>query len=152
MYIFRAPRGRWIFWVDSCQLGVVSTEDYSLTYRTLQPVCALLHMCVCVFPFFTAPPSFSPLVSSVVLFLFHSLFLSLFLSFPLFLFPRIKPPRRRVPPRQNRVIFLQTPGISGFSALAISITMVPRWLPSMIEFPSTFRNRSYVARIFALVD
>lgn len=59
MYIFRAPRGRWIFWVDSCQLGVVSTEDYSLTYRTLQPVCALLHMCVCVFPFFTAPPVFS---------------------------------------------------------------------------------------------
>lgn len=73
MYIFRAPRGRWIFWVDSCQLGVVSTEDYSLTYRTLQPVCALLHMCVCVFPFFTAPPSFPPLFSTVVLFLFHSL-------------------------------------------------------------------------------
>lgn len=49
------PCGRQIFWVDSCQLRAVSTEDYSLTYRAA-PLYALSAVCVyffpCVFIFF----------------------------------------------------------------------------------------------------
>jgi len=33
--VYPRARGHWIFWVDSCQLGTVSTEHYSLTYRAM---------------------------------------------------------------------------------------------------------------------
>lgn len=109
------PCGRRIFWVDSCQLRAVSTEDYSLTYRAA-PLYALSAVCVYFFPrvFIFFPLSF---------FLF-------FLQNSLLIFRGVKSSNFLT--NGNSRIF--------HSCLAISTWWLSR-LPSMIEFLSTIRNR-----------
>jgi len=76
--VYPRARGHWIFWIDSCQLGTVSTEHYSLTYRTMP-----WRTAACVF---SSPASISPSLSHFF-FLSHAAFADI--------------------PRQDRVIFLQ---------------------------------------------
>jgi len=46
------PMGRWIFWVDSCQLRAMSTEDYSLSHCILRAAaCVFFSLSHFYFPF-----------------------------------------------------------------------------------------------------
>lgn len=122
MYLPRVPCGRQIFWVDSCQLRAVSTEDYSLTYRAA-PLCARRAVCVYFLPRFY----------------FSSFF---FLSF--FFLQKKKPSLlifRGVKPSN----FLTNAGISGFSTRA---SLFPhdgslgcfRWSSSYHRFATTYAS------------